>query len=116
MWEWELKAWIGQADFSFRGVVGPVVCDVASECVGLSRRATPGAEREGRVLHAADSRADSAGGCADCIVSGFARGADPFGLHVSGAGGRGGQMGTSEPRFEGRRLGSGGGPTTLGPE
>ena len=31
MWEWELKAWIGQADFSFRGVVGPVVCDVASE-------------------------------------------------------------------------------------
>src|SRR4029077_731988 len=116
MWKSVLMASIGQANFSFRGVVGPVVFDVASECVGLSRRATPGTGHAGRAVHATDSRADAGVGCADRIVSGFARGADPGGLHVSRASRRGGQMGTSAPRFEGRRFGSGGGPTTLGPE
>src|SRR5208283_1652303 len=111
-----LKASIGQADIGFPVVVGPVVRDLASEAVGLSRRASPGAGRAGAAIRATDSRAVAAVGSADCAVSGFAGGAGPGGGHVSRASRGGRQMAASAYRLEGRRFGPSRGPTTLGPQ
>ena len=72
--------------------------------------------RAGAALHARDSRTVAAVGGADCAVSGFAGGADPGGVHVSRASRRGRPMGARASGFKGRRFGSSGGPTTLGPE
>ncbi len=74
------------------------------------------AERARPALHAIDSRTVAAVGGADCAVSGFAGGADPGGVHVSRASRRGRPMGARASGFKGRRFGSSGGPTTLGPE
>src|ERR1017187_3162898 len=93
-----LKASIGRPEFAFPVVVGSVVGGLASESIGLSRRATPGAaarrpgsgaDRAGSALHATDSRTVAAIGGADCAVSRFAGGSDPGGVHVSGATRRG---------------------------
>src|SRR5713226_8301085 len=49
---------------------------LASERVGLSRRASPGGGPAGVAIHATDSRELAAVGSADCAVSGFPCGAD----------------------------------------
>src|ERR1035437_2499079 len=92
-----LKASIGQGNFGFSGVGGPVVRDMASEPACLSRRASLGAGHAGAATHATDSRPVAAVGSADCAVSRFPCGADPGGVHVSRASRRGRQMGASAP-------------------
>src|SRR5208283_582930 len=87
-----LKSSIGQADSGFPVVVGSIVRELASEAVGLSRRASPGAGRAGAAIRGTDSRAVAAVGSADCAVSGFAGGTDPGSGDVSRASRGGRQM------------------------
>src|SRR5580700_6999825 len=89
------KAWSSQADIGFPLVVGAVVCDLAPEPAGLSRRAGPSAAGAGTAIRTTDSRAVTAVGRADCAVSRFARGADSGSGHVSRASRGGRQMGRS---------------------
>ncbi len=51
--------------------------------VGPTRRAKPGASPAEPTIHTADFRATAAVGSADCVVPGFACGANPRGVHVS---------------------------------
>src|ERR1700731_4212326 len=109
-----------RVEFDFAAVFGPLVCDLASELVGLSRRADAkrrdtGGSRSSAV-HSADCRPVTAVSIADRVVSGFARVADPGCVHISRAGGRGRSMGASASRVERRRAGPGCGPTALGPK
>src|SRR6266571_6529826 len=88
-----LKASLGQAAFAFPVAVASVVRGLASEPVGPTRRARPGAGLAGSTIHSADSRAIGAVGSADCAVSRFACRPDPCCVDVSRAGRRGRPMG-----------------------
>ena len=76
----------------------------------------PPQARAGAALRATESRTIAAVGSADCPVSGFAGVADPGGVDVSRASGRGRPMGAGASGFARRGFGSSCGPTTLGPE
>src|SRR6266849_5544334 len=99
-----LKASLGQAAFGFPVAVGSVVRGLASEPVGPTRRARPGAGLAGSTIHSADSRAIGAVGSADCAVSRFACRPDPCCVDVYRACRRGRPMGASASCLEGPRL------------
>ena len=88
--------------------------------LAASRRASPAAGRAGAApappYAQQTSRTIAAVGSADCPVSGFAGVADPGGVDVSRASGRGRPMGAGASGFTRRGFGSSCGPTTLGPE
>src|SRR4029077_18587205 len=52
-----LQVSMGQADFGFPVVVASIVRGLPSECVGPSRRASPGAAPPEATIHTAESRA-----------------------------------------------------------
>src|SRR5512140_1821229 len=110
-----LRASVGKADSCFRVVVESVVRYLAAELVG-PRCASPGTGRACGAIHATFSGGVAAAGRADCVVSGFAGGADPGGFHVPRASRRGRQVGTGASRFAGRSIGAECGPATLGPK
>jgi len=97
----------------FPVIVRSAVRDMASEPVGFSIRASPGA---GAAIHAADSRADAAVGSADCALSGFAvaqiLAASTFPEQVVEAD----RWVQAHPDLKGDALGKSCGPATLGSE